>query len=736
MSNIEWSMFPSGSEMQVGDQTVGLRAGLNYRFAFPGLGIQDASGNYLLQWGSAGASAVNYLQTLSATTTNAAQLTTLGSDSSVGMLLSTKGSGNITLTPGGAGIIVTSAQLLLNTNSPTTALQAASKGYVDSLIPSLPVSLANGGTSASLTASAGGIFYSTASAGAILSGTATANQVLLSGLSSAPSWSTAVYPATTTVSQLLYSSSANTISGLTTANNGVLVTGSTGVPSILVGPSSTGNMLMANTAAAPSWSTAMYANTYSANTILYASSANTVSGLATANNGVLVTSGAGVPSISSTLPSAVQGNITSLGTITSGVWNGTAISGQYGGTGVNNGASTITIGGNFAMSGAYTFTGTLTNNTSVTFPTSGTLATTSQLPTLPLSLANGGTGAALTASNGGIFYSTATTGAILSGTATANQILMSGSNTTPAWSTATYPATTTVSQLLYSSSANVIGGITTANDGVLITSNSGVPSWLANSGTAGYVLTANSGAPPSWQAAGSGSGFFDQVNTQTIKATGSFTYTPTTGTTYAIFELQGGGGGSAGCVGGSSVGSVAGGGGGGAYQKILVSGTANLAAITGSVGVGGTAGSSGLNNGGAGGNTTLVINSGSTWTSAGGAAGGTQNSNASAQTNGGYVGGTNTSGTNGTLIFGQAGGPSGIGTIGAAALATQSFGSRGGSSMLGQSVTDTGLGASSRATAGLLYGGGAAGATNGTGVNLAGAAGAQGVVIITEYISV
>jgi hypothetical protein len=95
---------------------------------------------------------------------------------------------------------------------------------------------------------------------------------------------------------------------------------------------------------------------------------------------------------------------------------------------------------------------------------------------LPTSLADGGTAAALTASNGGIFYSTSSAGAILAGTATANQILLSGSSTSPAWSTATYPATTNVSELLFSSSSNVIGGLTTANNGVLITSGSGVPS--------------------------------------------------------------------------------------------------------------------------------------------------------------------------------------------------------------------------------------------------------------------
>ena len=131
------------------------------------------------------------------------------------------------------------------------------------------IALANGGTNASLTASNGGIFYSTDSAGAILVGTATANQLLLSGANNAPSWSTATYPAVTTINQILYSSAANIVSGI-----------------------------------------------------------------ATGNDGTLITSGAGVPSISSTLPTAVQTNITSLGTITTGVWNGTTVNVANGGTGV------------------------------------------------------------------------------------------------------------------------------------------------------------------------------------------------------------------------------------------------------------------------------------------------------------------------------------------------------------------------------------------------------------------
>ena len=531
MANIKWSEFTDGGEMQVGDQTVGLRVGDNFRFTFPGTGIKDVTGNYLMGWASPGTLAVNYLQLNSSVTGSAPFIVPAGSDTNINLLLTSKGNGNINLTPAGTGVINTSSALILNTSSPTTALQAASKGYVDGLMPSYPIALNLGGTGASLTASNGGIFYSTSSAGAILAGTATARQVLLSGLSSAPSWSSATYPSTTTANQILYSSATNTIVGLSTANGGILVTSNSGVPSILATSGVSGNILTSSAAAAPVWSTSTYSDTYTANNLLYASSTNTVSGLATANNGVLITSGAGAPSISSTLPSAVQGNITSVGTIGSGTWNGSLISGQYGGTGVNNGASLITVGGNFTMSGGFTFTGTLTGNTSVTFPTSGTLATTASLPSLPLSLANGGTNANLTASNGGIFYSGATAGAILAGTSTANQILLSGSNTAPAWSTATYPATSTINQLLYSSANNTIGGLATINNSVLVTSASGVPTWLGSL-TDGQLIIGSTGNIPvaSTLTAGSNISITNAAGSITISATSGGSGTVNTGT--------------------------------------------------------------------------------------------------------------------------------------------------------------------------------------------------------------
>jgi hypothetical protein len=77
-----------------------------------------------------------------------------------------------------------------------------------------------------------------------------------------------------------------------------------------------------------------------------------------------------------TLGSGVTASsLTSVGTIATGVWNGTVVAGEYGGTGVANTGKTITLGGNLTTSGANAVTLTSTGTTSVTLPTTGTLAT-------------------------------------------------------------------------------------------------------------------------------------------------------------------------------------------------------------------------------------------------------------------------------------------------------------------------------------------------------------------------
>jgi len=63
----------------------------------------------------------------------------------------------------------------------------------------------------------------TAATGTVLQG---------AGVGTASTYSTATYPSTTTVSQILYSSATNTVTGLATANNSALVTNGTGVPSL------------------------------------------------------------------------------------------------------------------------------------------------------------------------------------------------------------------------------------------------------------------------------------------------------------------------------------------------------------------------------------------------------------------------------------------------------------------------------------------------------------------------
>ena len=66
---------------------------------------------------------------------------------------------------------------------------------------------------------------------------------------------------------------------------------------------------------------------------------------------------------------------TAMATITTGTWNGSIVGSTYGGTGVNNGSSVITLGGNLTTSGAFATTLTVTGTTNVTLPTTGTLAT-------------------------------------------------------------------------------------------------------------------------------------------------------------------------------------------------------------------------------------------------------------------------------------------------------------------------------------------------------------------------
>lgn len=95
------------------------------------------------------------------------------------------------------------------------------------------VAVADGGTGVG-TFTLNGILYGNTTTSVLVTAAATAaGQFLTAGATPfVPAWSTTTLPVTTTINQILFSSAANTVTGLATGNSGVLVTGGTGVPAI------------------------------------------------------------------------------------------------------------------------------------------------------------------------------------------------------------------------------------------------------------------------------------------------------------------------------------------------------------------------------------------------------------------------------------------------------------------------------------------------------------------------
>ncbi len=85
--------------------------------------------------------------------------------------------------------------------------------------------------------------------------------------------------------------------------------------------------------------------------------------------------------------------------------------------------------------------------------------------------------------------------------------------------------TLTSNAILFGNGTSAVSLAAPTNNGVLVSNNTGVPSMLANSGTPGFVLTANSGAPPSWQSnsAASIAAFFAVLSVSDTTATGGGT---------------------------------------------------------------------------------------------------------------------------------------------------------------------------------------------------------------------
>lgn len=152
-------------------------------------------------------------------------------------IISNRSSGVVTVQSSGANTIKAmeaNSQLIL-TCILTSGTTAASWDYSYTIAQgALPV--ADGGTAATAWTNAYGVVCApSTTTGALVTSVAPGVSGTLfqsGGATSVPGWTTATYPVTTTINQLLYSSSANTIAGLATANNSILATSAGGIPSL------------------------------------------------------------------------------------------------------------------------------------------------------------------------------------------------------------------------------------------------------------------------------------------------------------------------------------------------------------------------------------------------------------------------------------------------------------------------------------------------------------------------
>jgi len=274
-------------------------------------------------------------------------------------------------------------------------------------------------------------------------------------------------------------------------------TTSTGALQSVAGLGSSGQLLTSNGAGVlPTWQ-------------------NSAAGTVTAVNGTtnrITSTGGSTPTIDISAAYVGQASITTLGTVTTGTWNGTLIGSTHGGTGVNNGANTITLGGNVSTGGAFITTGAnsitfnTTGATNLTLPTSGTLATTG--------------------------------GVVISVTGTTDRVGISGASTTPVVDiAATYVGQSSLTTLgtittgtWNGTAVNVVyggTGNTTFTAFSLIcagTTSTGAFQNVSGLGASGQVLTSNgAGVLPTWQTVAAGTVTSVTGTTNRISSTGGAT---------------------------------------------------------------------------------------------------------------------------------------------------------------------------------------------------------------------
>jgi hypothetical protein len=324
--------------------------------------------------------------TLVSPTLGAALATSITASSGNLTIAAAAGNNSVSITPTGTGTVDVANKRITSVAEPTQATDAATKNYVDAVKTGLDVKDSTRvATTANLTAT-----YANGSSGvgATLTNSGTQAAITIDSIVLAAGDRVLVKDQTTTLQNGFYvvttvgtastnwvltrsldadqnteitpgaftfveEGTVNADNGFVCTNNGAITIGTTGITFVQF--SGAGQI----TAGAGLTKTG-----------------NTIDAVGTANR-IAVTADA--IDIASTYVG--QASITTLGTIGTGTWQGNIVGPIYGGTGVNNGSSTITIGGNvstggaFTVSGAFSTTLTVTAATSVTLPTTGTLAT-------------------------------------------------------------------------------------------------------------------------------------------------------------------------------------------------------------------------------------------------------------------------------------------------------------------------------------------------------------------------
>jgi len=317
---------------------------------------------------------------LGSTTTAIAGITELTVDNlnfNGNTVTSTDTNGDIILSPNGTGKVDVSGSIITGLSEPVGATDAATKNYVDTVAEGLHVhEAAHCATTDTLAVLSGGtVTYSNGTSGV------GATLTLSAGLSAIDGHTL------TNGDRILVKNQA------TQAHNGMYVRTSATVltrasdfdTAAEIGGGDFTFVENGTVYGNTGWVQTVEVTTVGTDNIIWQQFSGT--GTFTAGNGLTITGTefnvvgtadrivANIDSIDIASTYVGQSSITTLGTIGTGVWQGTVVGPTYGGTGVNNGSKTITLGGSFTHTGAHTLGLTTTANTSVTLPTTGTLAT-------------------------------------------------------------------------------------------------------------------------------------------------------------------------------------------------------------------------------------------------------------------------------------------------------------------------------------------------------------------------